>query len=397
MPSKTSRTRLVVIAAIVALAVVGGFVLWTTLHKAAPVHYVTAAADIGDVAPSTTASGTVNPVVTVQVGSYVSGTIQKLACDYNTRVRKGQLCASIDSRPYAIVVDQDAALLATAQAQLAKDQANLTYARLSQQRAQTLNQRGFLSRDAADSASNVLGQAQAQIGLDQAVIRQRSAELKAARINLAYTDIVSPVDGTVVSRNVNVGQTVAASFQTPTLFLIATDLTRMQVDTNVSESDIAGVTEGAHASFTVEAFPGRTFEGTVSQVRQAPVSVQNVITYDAVITVSNPDLALKPGMTATVQIDKARRTGVLRAPSQALRFTPAGEARTRGRHVWVLDASGKPRAVQVKVGLDDDSFAEIRSGALSAGDRVIVSETAVAGRSGRRGPASTASAPRMRF
>ena len=183
------------------------------------------------------------------------------------------------------------------------------------------------SHDAADAALNAYNQAVALVGLDVAQIAQKAAALKAAQINLDYTNIVSPVDGTVVSRNVTAGQTVAASFQTPTLFLIATDLTKMQVDTNVSESDIAGAVEGASASFTVDAFPKRTFQGRVAQVRQAPVSVQNVITYDVVITVDNPDLLLKPGMTATARIVTAQALNVLRVPSQALRFTPTAAAK----------------------------------------------------------------------
>jgi HlyD family secretion protein len=225
--------------------------------------------------------------------------------------------------------------------------------------------------------------------------------LTAAAVNLDYTKIVSPVDGTVVSRNVTVGQTVAASFQTPTLFLIATDLTKMQVDTNVSESDIAGAAAGADATFTVEAYPGRTFRGQVAQVRQAPISVQNVITYDVVVTADNADLSLKPGMTANAQIVTARRDGVLRAPVQALHFTPSAataatprktaQADTAAQVLWVLKA-GKPTPVQVTVGLDDDSFAEITGGDLKAGDRVIVSEAhGVQARSAR--PASSAPRP----
>ena len=184
-----------------------------------------------------------------------------------------------------------------------------------------------ISHDAADAARDANKQALALVELDAATVAQKAAVLKAAQINLNYTNIVSPVDGTVVSRNVTAGQTVAASFQTPTLFLIATDLTKMQVDTNVSESDIAGAVQGASASFTVDAFPNRTFQGRVAQVRQAPISVQNVITYDVVITVANPGLLLKPGMTATAKIVKAQARNVLRVPSQALRFTPAGAAK----------------------------------------------------------------------
>jgi HlyD family secretion protein len=337
----------------------------------------------GDVVTAITASGTVNPVTTIQVGTYVSGTIQSLSCDYNTRVHAGQLCAKIDPKPYQVVVDQDQADLATAKAQLAKDQANLVYTELIQKRDDTLRGENAISADTDDAARDANSQARALVHLDAAQIDQKAAVLKAAQINLDYTNIVSPVSGTVVSRNVTAGQTVAASFQTPTLFLIATDLTKMEVDTNVSESDIAGAKEGADASFTVDAFPRRIFQGRVAQVRQAPISVQNVITYDVVITVANPGFLLKPGMTATARIVTAEARNVLRVPSQALRFAPEGTSppaqpaggKSKRRTVWV-DHDGKLVAVPVSVGLDDDSFAEIQSGDLKAGDQVVTSALA---------------------
>jgi len=362
--------------------IVAGTAIYWFAFRAPPTSYVTAAVSRGDIVTTISASGSVNPVVTVQVGTYVSGTIQTLNCDYNTRVQSGQLCATIDPKPYQIIVDQNQAEVNTAKAQLAKDQSNLVYTQLNQKRYDAMLAENAISRDAADIARNANNQALALTHLDAAQVAQKAAILKAAQINLAYTNIVSPVSGTVVSRNVTAGQTVAASFQTPTLFLIATDLTKMQVDTNVSESDIAGAAQGADASFTVDAFPDRTFHGRVAQVRQAPISVQNVITYDVVITVSNPDLLLKPGMTATAKIVKARSRNVLRVPSQALRFTPAGAgkhgtktAMSRQQKVWV-ERNGKLIAVPVTVGLDDDSFAEIKSGDLKPGDQVVLSVAA---------------------
>ena len=366
------------IAAAASVIAVGGGADWLA-HRAPQTHYVTAPVTRGDVVTTITASGTVNPVVTVQVGTYVSGTIQSLSCDYNTRVTKGQLCAKIDPSPYQVIVDEDLAALVTAKAQLAKDQANLAYTRLALQRDDLLLKQDSISRDAADAARDANTQAVALVDLDAAQVAEKAAVLKAAQINLNYTNIVSPVNGTVVSRNVTAGQTVAASLQTPTLFLIATDLTRMQVDTNVSESDIASAVQGAGATFTVDAFPKHTFPGTVTQVRQAPISVQNVITYDVVVTVANPGLLLKPGMTATARIATAQARGVLRVPSQALRFTPTAAGKAAGgkgsRTVWVL-RNGKPVAVPVTVGLDDDSYAEIRSGALQVGDQVVTSQAA---------------------
>ncbi|HLX27713.1 MAG TPA: efflux RND transporter periplasmic adaptor subunit [Casimicrobiaceae bacterium] len=352
-------------------------------QRAEPVAYTSAAVTRGDVTRVVSTSGTVNPELTIIVGSYVSGVIREQFCDYNTRVKKGQVCAKIDARPFQAAVDQAKAALATAKAQLVKDRATLAYAKISFERDAGLLARGIVSQDTVDSAKSAYGQAQAQIEVDRATVEQRAAELATAQVNLGYTDIVSPVEGTVVSRNVTIGQTVAASFQTPTLFLIATDLTKMQVDTNVSESDIGAVRQGDRATFTVEAFANRVFPGTVVQVRQAPQSVQNVVTYDVVIGVANDELLLKPGMTATTRIVTAERNDVLRVPVQALRFTPPGapalgpvatkpasQGGTAGR-VFVLD-DGRPKQVRVTTGLDDDSYAEVVEGALRPGDQVVV-------------------------
>jgi HlyD family secretion protein len=362
------------------IAIVAGAGAYWIESPGAPARYATTAVTRGDVTTTISASGTVNPVVVVEVGTYVSGTIETLSCDYNTKVHKGQLCAKIDPQPYQVIVDQDQADLDVAKAQLVKDQANLAYTKINHQRLDLLLSENSISRDAADAALNAYDQSVALVGLDTAQIAQKTAVLKAAQINLNYTNIVSPVDGTVVSRNVTAGQTVAASFQTPTLFLIATDLTKMQVDTNVSESDIAGAVAGANASFTVDAFPKRIFQGRVAQVRQAPISVQNVITYDAVITVANPGLLLKPGMTATARIDTAQSLNVLRVPSQAPRFTPAAAAKSEpakpGQRVVWVDRAGTLVSIPVTLGLDDGTFVEIKSGDLKAGDQVVTSEIA---------------------
>ncbi len=288
-------------ASVLTIIVAVGLVWWLSGSNGA-VRYTTAPVTRGAVTRAVVATGTVNPVLTIIVGSYVSGVIQNLTCDYNTEVKQGQICAQIDQRPYQTVVDQNRANLNVAKAQLEKDKANLAYAQLNYDRNARLAQTNAVSKDTLDIAKNGLDQARSQIGVDQATIEQRQAQLEAAQVNLGYTDIVSPVNGTVVSRNVTVGQTVAASFQTPTLFLIATDLTKMQVDTNVSESDIGGIHEGNKANFTVDAFPKRAFEGAVSQVRQSPQNLQNVVTYDVVVSVDNSDLMLKPGMTAANRI-----------------------------------------------------------------------------------------------
>src|SRR5208283_2643125 len=370
--------------------VVGGAAAYWLTTRSAPPHYVTTAATQGDVVTTITASGSVNPVVVVEVGTYVSGTIETLSCDYNTRVHKGQLCAKIDPKPYQVVVDQDQAELDVAKAQLVKDQANVVYTKVSHERYDLLFAEDSTSHDAADAALNAYNQAVALVGLDVATVAQKTAALKAAQVNLDYTNIVSPVDGTVVSRNVTMGQTVAASFQTPTLFLIATDLTKMQVDTNVSESDIGEVKEGNKASFTVDAFPKRTFDGAVNQVRQSPQTVQNVVTYDVVVGIDNTDLALKPGMTAATRIVTEQHTDVIRVPSQGLRYSPGGSAaaNVQGQaQVWVL-RDGQPVAVPVTAGLDDDTFTEIIKGELKPDDLIITAE--------QRG-AGAAQLPRPRF
>jgi HlyD family secretion protein len=387
-------------AIVVAVVLIATGLVWARAHRVTPVAYTTAPVTRGTVAPTVTASGTVNPVVTVQVGSYVSGVIESVSCDYNTQVTKGQVCARIDPRPYQTIVDQDSANLAAARAQLAKDQTSQQYAQITYQRNADLAKRGIVSQDMVDQAKSVADQAKAQVDLDKTSISQHQAALEAAQVNLGYTSIVSPVDGTVVSRNITTGQTVAASFQTPTLFLIATDLTHMQVDTNVSEGDIGGITSGERATFTVEAFPDQTFEGSVAQVRQAPQTVQNVVTYDVVIGVSNPQNRLKPGMTATVHVITTEHDNVLRVPDQALRYTPGGIAGTGGggnvtpvgtgghdgetqkATVWVM-RNGQAAAIPVTVGVDDGTNAEIVSGQLQPDDRVIVSERSTEG--GQRG------------
>jgi HlyD family secretion protein len=433
-------------AAVVVLAGVG--VYWRSRTAAPAAQYVTAPVTRGNITRGITASGSVNPVVTVQVGAFVSGVIQELHCDFNTQVTKGEVCAKIDPRPYETVIEQDKANLATAKSQLAKDQTQLNYAKVSYDRTTKLAAQGIASQDQVDSAKSTNDQAVSQIGVDQSMIEQRQAELDSAQVNLGYTNIVSPVNGTVVSRNVQVGQTVASSFQTPTLFVIANDLTKMQVDANVSESDIGGIQTGDKATFTVDAFPSRTFPALVTQVRQSPQTVQNVVTYDVVISVDNPDLALKPGMTAAVHVITDERDNVLRVPDRALHFNPneqsasasrsgggeagpggqgangggrgangggaggrgagrgAGGGASRGTAgaqaqqpqsqpqaqaqpqpgtVWVMRSTGLER-VPVTVGLDDDTNAEITSGALQPGDQVVVTEEARA--AGAGAPAS---------
>ena len=386
-----------VVWAVAAVQIVALGIYWMR-DRGAPANYVTAQVTRGPIVRAVIATGTVNPVTTVQVGSYVSGPIQAIYADFNAPVKAHQLIAKIDPRPFAVKVAAAQAALANAKAQRSKDRADLAYKKLTYERNQRLLVAQAISQDTRDSAFSVWQQAVAQIALDHANIQQQEANVTDAQVQLDYTNIISPVDGTVVSRNVDVGQTVAASFQTPTLFLIAKDLTQMQVDTNVSESDIGNVLPGAAGEFRVDAFPNRTFQGVVGQVRQAPITVQNVVTYDVVVTVANPELLLKPGMTANVTIVTARRDDVVRIPLQALRFTrrddgPTTVAAAAGNvahqtRVWTLLDDHLTR-VPITAGLDDGDNVELLSGALKPGDIVVTDQT----RGGA--PAAASSSPFM--
>jgi HlyD family secretion protein len=350
--------------------------------------YVSAVVERGDIIATVLATGTVNPVTKVQVGTYVSGPIIALDVDYNSPVKKGQRVAKIDPAPFLVKVQIAEANLANARARVEQARADLELKRLTLERYRELRAKDFISQNDVDTARSAYDQATAQLAFDRAGVKQAEAQLEEARINLAYTDITSPVDGVVVSRSVDVGQTVAASFQTPTLFEIAQDLTEMQVNANVSESDIGAVAEGQVATFTVDAYPEREFTGTVVQVRNAPVIVSNVVTYDVVIAVDNHDLVLKPGMTATVTIVTARRDGALRLPIRALTFipdnTPAPGEEHVGETVWRLDGDGRLELLAVTTGLRDEQYAELVSGDLDEGDEVAIA---------RRGNAPDRSAP----
>lgn len=339
--------------------------------------FITTPVKKGSIASSIVTTGTLNPVATVQVGTNVSGTIQTLYCDFNTKVKAGQLCAKIDPQPYQVAYDQAAANLKSADAQQKKDYANYVYTKVNYDRDRSLLKTGVVSQDTVDLDKSALDQAVAQNAVNDANIKQKQAALSAAEVNLNYTNIVSPVDGTVVSRSIDVGQTVAASFQTPTLFLIAKDLTQMQVDTNVSESDVGAAQAGQKATFTVEAYPDQTFDGKVTQVRKAPISVQNVVTYNVVVATNNSKLTLLPGMTANTRIITAERNNVLLVPIQALRFSPAGKTNgnntSEQQHVYVL-RFGLPKKIPVTVGISDGANAEITSSDIKVGDAVIVNE-----------------------
>ena len=380
------RSRSLWIVVLVIVISAAGLLYWRDSGAGTERGYVAVPVERGDIVAAVVATGTLNPVTMVQVGTYVSGPIQAIYADFNSSVTKGQLVAKIDPSQFQVKVLGAEASLANAEAQVRKDRADLTLKRLTLQRNRELLVKHLVSQNDVDTAVSAEEQAQAQLALDEARIKQAAAALEEARVNLSYTDIKSPVDGVVVSRDVDVGQTVAASFQTPTLFQIAEDLTKMQVDTNVSESDIGDIKPGQATTFRVDAYPDRVFEGSVAQVRNAPLILQNVVTYDVVVAVINGDLALKPGMTATVSVTTQERQDVVRLPLRALRFKPEVKAAADGGaaapvaaaetntlpSVWVLTSGGEINRVDVKLGVRNDEYAEVLSDGLSAGDRVVI-------------------------
>src|SRR5436189_4893953 len=377
-PPRRLRRAAIVAAAAVAGAAAYAFWLWPAGGKA-PAGYVTVAVDRGPIEQAVNATGTVNPVTTVQVGTYVSGPIQAIDVTFNSPVKKGQRVAKIDPAPFAVKVREAEATVKNAQAKVGGDRADVRLKKLLLERNRALLARNLIARNDVDTAETAYEVASAQLALDQAAVALAQGSLEEAKVNLRYTDIVSPVDGVVVSVNVAVGQTVAASFQTPTLFLIAGDLAKMQVDTNVSESDVGRVREGQPTTFTVDAYPGQPFHGKVAQVRNAPITVQNVVTYDVVIAVENPEPELKPGMTANVTITAAKRDQALRIPVRALRFRPVGggtgtrDARAQEESaVYVLAPEGALRRVEVEAGIRDNQRAEVLKGDLHEGDPIVV-------------------------
>ena len=426
---------------IAAATLIAGGSLWYSLAGGNPMKYQTAPVEQGDIKASISATGNCNAVVTVQVGAQVSGNIKALYADFNTKVKKGQLVAEIDPEVFQARVDHAKATLdnahaavVSAQAGVQKANADIASARatVANQNAaiskaksaandaltklnarKTLLQEGIISKEDFDTAQTTSDQAaaeqqaavaqldafndqvqsaqaqlkvaQTQLSSAQSQVEQNQAALQQAQLDLDHTKITAPVDGTVIARNMDVGQTVAASFQAPTIFQIAQDLTKMQVDTNVDEADVGQVQLGQQASFTVDAYPTTTFQGTVTQIRQAPINVQNVITYDVVVGVSNADLKLLPGMTANVKILTSEASDVVKIPNAALRFhpvdlKPAGTVHAAsgrknrqdgGTTVWTLGQDGKPKPVRVKLGISDGVYTAVQSGDLKAGDQVI--------------------------
>lgn len=341
-----------------------------------PERFLVQPAQRGPIEATVSATGTLNPVHMVEVGTYASGRIESVEVDYNSPVSAGQLVAKIDPANALVRVQKARANVLSARARLRGAEADLRLKSEQLERQQALHAETTVSRDHFESAETAHVRAVAQVEIERAQLTEREAELEDANVNLTHTDIRSPVDGIVLSKNVNVGQTVAARFQTPTLFLIAQDLGQMQVNSDVSESDIGRVAAGQKARFTVDAFPDRVFEGQVREVRNAPVSIQNVVTYDVVVDFDNSEMLLRPGMTATLTIVTAMRENVLKIPRRALRFRPRGEkpAAAKGnlRRLWVERDEGKAESIDLRVGLGDDEFVEVSGPGLNEGDAIIL-------------------------
>ncbi len=319
--------RLVVWLSVLAVLAAGGFYAWRykQAHAPAPYTFQTEAVSRHHIVGKITATGTLLATVTVTVGTQVSGRIQKILVDFNSPVKKGQLIAKIDPLLFQAALEQSRANFLQAQAQLASNRAQAELTQKLYARELALQKDNLAAQQDVDTAQTNAAVAVANVAVAQASVAQAQASLHQAETNLDYTNIVSPIDGTVILRNVDVGQTVAASLSTPTLFTIAQDLRKMQVNTNVSEGDVGRLVEGMDATFTVDAFPGRRFKGKISQIRNSATTTQNVVTYDAVIDVDNADLKLRPGMTANSTVVYAEKSDVLAVPNPALRFHPPPE------------------------------------------------------------------------
>ena len=399
-----------------------GYWRWNNGPKEPP--YVTTPAQRGNITQVVSSTGTLQAVVTVQVGSQVSGTIEKLFANFNTRVKSGQIVAQLNQDKFKAAVDQARANQIAAQSNLAKAKVTVEDTRRTLERARELKKRDLMAQSELDAAQTAYDAALAQLEVNKAQVAQALAAFNQQTVDLNNTVIRSPVDGIVISRNVDVGQTVAASLSAPTLFTIANDLAKMEVHTNVDEADVGNVWEGQDVSFTVDAFPARRFRGKVYQVRNAPINVQGVVTYNAVARIDNKDLILKPGMTASVQFLVSRKENVVVIPNMAMRFRPAdqkdeaqellrqersrtakpvGTRRTsraagvggggggargnRSATIYLLKG-GKAEPVEVQLGITDGTRSEVLGEGISENDAVIIAMSSAAASSAQSGVAN---------
>lgn len=417
------KARPLLVLTILALLALGGYGVYRVFFAAAAAPtYKFAAIERGPITGTIAATGTLNPVATVQVSSQISGQIREIHVDFNSTVKEGQLLARIAPETFEHRVRQAEADLEAAratvgvqQAELFRAQANLTEAERDAARKQTLVARNFISPSELEKAQTLLEAARAQRAVVEAqarnsaaLVKQRQAQLGQAQVDLGRTEIRAPADGIVIKRSVEPGQTVAASLQAPEMFVIARNLSDMQVETAIDEADVGRLQAGQEAGFSVDAFPGRRFKGKVMQVRKAAQVVSNVVTYTAVISAANPDQILLPGMTANVRIVTAQKDSVLKAPNAALRFRPpqteeksapggrpsgaasgpgggggrpgGGRGGSSGK-LWVLGADGKLQAIEIKTGINDGSFTEVVEGEIAEGREVIVGMSATTDKS----------------
>ena len=410
------KKRIVIFTAI--LIVIAGAVLSVTVFsrsKNGGVKYKTETAGKGDIEALVVTTGTLNPVTIVEVGSQVSGKIEELYVDFNSAVREGKIIAKIDQSSFLTRVEQNKANYHSAIASLEKAKVTLENNKKKYDRALELFEKNLISYEDKESAETQYLSAKADLQSAEARLKEAKSQLDSSEVDLAYTIIKSPIDGVVINREVSVGQTVAASFQAPVLFQIANDLSKMQVECSVDEADIGRVKDGQKVRFTVDAFPEESFSGVVTQVRYSPEVIQNVVTYTTIVEVDNPEMKLRPGMTATVSVVIAEAKNVLRVPNAALRFTPqlspaqmsklfedigkerqgeeeqkvGSEGQTQGKQglqpegqfpdlmtadmslVWVIDKNGNPRPIMTKTGVSDNNYTEVVWGTLKEYQPII--------------------------
>lgn len=355
--------------------VIGVGYFYTTLQKVGD-EYVTKKLESGPITEKVTASGIINPISTINIGTQVSGTVSSIFVDYNSLVKKNEVLALIDPALFEANVAQKRAALDITKAEVEVVKNDIVYYKKHLDRIKKLNTSQYSADKELESAQRDYDNAIAQKALKDAQVLQAEASLNSALIDLNYTKIVSPVDGIVVSKEVEVGQTVAASFQTPTLFNVAEDLTKMQIETSVIEADISKVDEGQTVEFNVDAYPDDIFYGIVTQVRNEAIAVSNVVTYEVIIEIDNKDLKLKPGMTANVEIITSEKQDTLLVPNQALRFYMEDEKGSAGKRykdkgIWVMK-KGVPVRIAIKTGVNDDNKTEVISSELKVGDEIIV-------------------------
>jgi HlyD family secretion protein len=427
MASASKRRSTITVVGVCVLVAGFGVVLWKRANTAAPVTFRTARVDRGSVEATVTATGAINAVVTVQVGSLVSGTISKLGADFNSEVKQGQVIAQIDPTRFKAAVAQAEAALKSAEAALVHSDVAEREAKIELDRAKPLFEQKVIGGADWDAARSKYDQAVADRASADAQVAQARASLGVAKVDLEHTTITAPISGTVLQRSVDIGQTVAASLQAPVLFTIAQDLSRMEVHAAVDEADVGKLHEGQEATFTVDAYPGETFPGTIFQIRSQPTVTQNVVTYDAVLRVENENGKLRPGMTASVRAVAQRHEGVLRVPNSALRFRPTADLLAdgptdgqKGPGKWggagtagaaggvapgaVAPGGGAPRGpraggggpdgkgggrwakaytpagqkvstVRFRPGIADDEYTEVLMGGLREGDEVVLEAT----------------------